>query len=288
MLNCTDLECILHHHYYYAHLHQLQQPPIDNAAFSTAAEDVENGVKSQDNKTDSPQSSSHLDPPLDTLYMIGGLMIATALVGVIIILIAVTIRVTNQISSLFSNIIRLHAKKKSKLRKREDNANDHQVNSEPAVVQTATSACNNNNNINNNYQANGNYNNNLNLSNGVTTGQMLSSDIRNNGIVNPAASITASEINGIVDGTIVTEANDQLVWQFPPPYPPPLTPPPQYTLYNDQNTLVHGLQGDRHGFAKGIRKNLGRWRRLVKRKSDMDTCAIPPELKDQLKTIYVY
>ncbi|XP_057332290.1 GATA zinc finger domain-containing protein 8 isoform X15 [Microplitis mediator] len=278
MLNCTDLECILHHHYYYAHLHQLQQPPIDNAAFSTAAEDVENGVKSQDNKTDSPQSSSHLDPPLDTLYMIGGLMIATALVGVIIILIAVTI---------------------SKLRKREDNANDHQVNSEPAVVQTATSACNNNNNINNNnnnYQANGNiningngnYNNNLNLSNGVTTGQMLSSDIRNNGIVNPAASITVSEINGIVDGTIVTEANDQLVWQFPPPYPPPLTPPPQYTLYNDQNTLVHGLQGDRHGFAKGIRKNLGRWRRLVKRKSDIDTCAIPPELKDQLKTIYVY
>lgn len=123
---------------------------------------------------------------------------------------------------------------RSKLRKREDNANDHQVNSEPAVVQTATSACNNNNNINNNYQANGNYNNNLNLSNGVTTGQMLSSDIRNNGIVNPAASITASEINGIVDGTIVTEANDQLVWQFPPPYPPPLTPPPQYTLYNDQ------------------------------------------------------
>ncbi|XP_057332280.1 putative protein DDB_G0292252 isoform X6 [Microplitis mediator] len=290
----------------------------DIAAFSTAAEDVENGVKSQDNKTDSPQSSSHLgfpfyptlkeiffknyryihgdrgtngtnesffDPPLDTLYMIGGLMIATALVGVIIILIAVTIR----------QFMRFRCK----LRKREDNANDHQVNSEPAVVQTATSACNNNNNINNNnnnYQANGNiningngnYNNNLNLSNGVTTGQMLSSDIRNNGIVNPAASITVSEINGIVDGTIVTEANDQLVWQFPPPYPPPLTPPPQYTLYNDQNTLVHGLQGDRHGFAKGIRKNLGRWRRLVKRKSDIDTCAIPPELKDQLKTIYVY
>lgn len=24
MLNCTDLECILHHHHYYAHLHQLQ------------------------------------------------------------------------------------------------------------------------------------------------------------------------------------------------------------------------------------------------------------------------
>lgn len=24
MLNCTDLECILHHHHYYAHLHHLK------------------------------------------------------------------------------------------------------------------------------------------------------------------------------------------------------------------------------------------------------------------------
>ena len=56
-----------------------------------------------------------------------------------------------------------------------------------------------------------------------------------------------------------------------------------------QDTLVHGLQSDRHGFAKGFRKNLGgRWRRLVKKKPESDTCAIPPELKDQLKTIYVY
>ncbi|CAH2071053.1 unnamed protein product, partial [Iphiclides podalirius] len=23
MLNCTDLECILHHHHYYAHLHHI-------------------------------------------------------------------------------------------------------------------------------------------------------------------------------------------------------------------------------------------------------------------------
>lgn len=56
-----------------------------------------------------------------------------------------------------------------------------------------------------------------------------------------------------------------------------------------QDTLVHGLSSDRPGFAKGFRKNLGgRWRRLVKRKAETDTCAIPPELKDQLKTIYVY
>lgn len=52
---------------------------------------------------------------------------------------------------------------------------------------------------------------------------------------------------------------------------------------------MHGLQSDRQGFAKGFRKNLGgRWRRLVKRKPESETCAIPPELKDQLKTIYVY
>ncbi|XP_034939766.1 uncharacterized protein, partial [Chelonus insularis] len=218
-------------------------------ALSTATGDVESGIQSQDNKTDSLQSLSHLDPPMETLYMICGVLIATALVGVIIILIAVTI---------------------SKLRKREDHAND-QVNAEqPAVVQTATSAT-------------------TNIS-ATTTDQMLSQDIRNNGIVNPAATITATEMNGITDGstTVITETTEQFVWQFPPPYPPPRTPPPQYALYNDQNTLVHGLESDRPGFAKGIRKNLGgRWRRLVKKKNT-DTCAIPPELKDQLKTIYVY
>lgn len=52
---------------------------------------------------------------------------------------------------------------------------------------------------------------------------------------------------------------------------------------------VHALSTDRPGFVKGFRKNLGgRWRRLVKRKPEMESCAIPPELKDQLKTIYVY
>lgn len=56
-----------------------------------------------------------------------------------------------------------------------------------------------------------------------------------------------------------------------------------------QDTLVHALPSDRPGFAKGFRKNIGgRWRRLVKRKPETETCAIPPELKDQLKTIYVY
>ncbi|KAK0173108.1 hypothetical protein PV328_006351, partial [Microctonus aethiopoides] len=58
MLNCTDLECILHHHQYYAHLHQLQHPPLDNAI--TTAEEVNDGIQAHDNDTDSLQSLSHL------------------------------------------------------------------------------------------------------------------------------------------------------------------------------------------------------------------------------------
>ncbi|KAK0081962.1 hypothetical protein PV325_011324 [Microctonus aethiopoides] len=179
---------------------------------------------------------------------------------------------------------------RSKLRKREDNANDevhhhhhhhhhhHQNNlDQSSVTQTSPNSITNNNVI-------------TTTNNTGQTMMTMSQDIRNNGIVNPAMSINNLEINGINDGNanFVTETNaDQFVWQFPPPYPPPITPPPQYTLYNDQNALVHGMQADRAGFAKGFRKNLGgRWRRLVKRKSNADTCAIPPELKDQLKTIY--
>ncbi|KAK0168291.1 hypothetical protein PV327_002115 [Microctonus hyperodae] len=240
----------------------------DNAL--TTAEEVNDGVQAHDNDTDSLQSLSHLDPPVDGVYMICGVLIAMVLVGVIIVLLAVTI---------------------SKLRKREDNANDevhhhhhhhhhHQNNLEQSsVTQTSPNSINNNNVI-------------TTTNNTGQTMMTMSQDIRNNGIVNPAMSINNLEINGINDGntTFVTETNaDQFVWQFPPPYPPPITPPPQYTLYNDQNALVHGMQADRAGFAKGFRKNLGgRWRRLVKRKSNADTCAIPPELKDQLKTIYVY
>jgi hypothetical protein len=165
---------------------------------------------------------------------------------------------------------------RSKLRKREDHGND-QVNTEqPSVVQTATSVTEI-------------------ISTTTSTSPTIiqtSADIRNNGIVNDGATITTNELtNGIIDGntTFVNETNaDQFIWQFPPPYPPS-TPPPQYTLYNDQDTLVHGLQTDRPGFAKGIKKNIGgRWRRLVKKKPESETCAIPPELKDQLKTIYVY
>jgi len=56
-----------------------------------------------------------------------------------------------------------------------------------------------------------------------------------------------------------------------------------------QETLVHPLPTEQPGFCRGFRKNLqGRWKRLVKRKPVNETYAIPPELRDQLKNIYVY
>ncbi|XP_006558233.1 uncharacterized protein LOC107995915 isoform X7 [Apis cerana] len=203
-------------------------------ALSTAAEDVGDGIQGHDNDT---------DPPVDSVYMICGVLIALVLVGVIIVLLAVTI---------------------SKLRKREDHSNA--VHPEAAVVQTATSP--------------------------VST--IVAPSYPGEGCCTQTSVTTTSTDLGnstaVEQDNVYTTANpaDQFVWQFPPPYPPPHTPT-QYTLYNDQDTLVHALPSDRPGFAKGFRKNIGgRWRRLVKRKPESETCAIPPELKDQLKTIYVY
>lgn len=153
---------------------------------------------------------------------------------------------------------------RSKLRKREDHSNA--VHPEGAVVQTATSP--------------------------VST--IVSPSYPIEGCCTQTSMTTTSTDLGnstaVEQDNVYATANpaDQFVWQFPPPYPPPHTPT-QYTLYNDQDTLVHALPSDRPGFAKGFRKNIGgRWRRLVKRKPESETCAIPPELKDQLKTIYVY
>lgn len=72
------------------------------------------------------------------------------------------------------------------------------------------------------------------------------------------------------------------VWVFPPL-------PPQPNLYhynaNSQDALVHN---EKTGF-KGLKRQLsGRFKRLVSRKSHEPAPAIPPELKPQLKTIYVY
>ncbi|XP_031835308.1 uncharacterized protein LOC116428167 isoform X4 [Nomia melanderi] len=203
-------------------------------ALSTAAEDVGDGIRGHENDT---------DPPVDSVYMICGVLIAMVLVGVIIVLLAITI---------------------SKLRKREDHSNA--VHPEPTVVQTATSPISTI--VASSYSVEG-------CCTQIST-TTTSTDLGNN---------TAGEQDNVY---VTTNAAEQFVWQFPPPYPPPHTPA-QYALCNGQDTLVHALPSDRPGFAKGFRKNIGgRWRRLVKRKPETETCAIPPELKDQLKTIYVY
>ncbi|XP_011685519.1 PREDICTED: uncharacterized protein LOC105448566 isoform X1 [Wasmannia auropunctata] len=221
---------------------------VEGIALSAATEDVGDGPQGHENDTD-PYSLSHLDPPTGSIYMIGGVLIAMVLVGVLIVLLAVTI---------------------SKLRKREDHhSSAGAVHPEATVVQTATSL--------------------------ATIG---TAPAHPDGCCTQMSTTTMSTDlgNSVCDehvfATTVTPSTnpvDPFAWQFPPPYPPPHMPPAQYALYNDQDTLVHALPSDRPGFAKGFRKNLGgRWRRLVKRKAETDTCAIPPELKDQLKTIYVY
>ncbi|KAG5670332.1 hypothetical protein PVAND_000607 [Polypedilum vanderplanki] len=74
------------------------------------------------------------------------------------------------------------------------------------------------------------------------------------------------------------------VWHFPP-----LPPQPNLYIYNasSQDALVHS-SNEKLGL-RGFRKQLsGRFKRLVSRKSHEPTPVIPPELKPQLKTIYVY
>ncbi|XP_046804297.1 uncharacterized protein LOC111683110 isoform X3 [Lucilia cuprina] len=75
MLNCTDLACVLHHHHFYAHLHHLKNHLQDD----------------NDHQGSELSSFSHVDAPSDTIYMICGVVIAMLLVGLIIILVAVTI-----------------------------------------------------------------------------------------------------------------------------------------------------------------------------------------------------
>ncbi|XP_026827269.1 uncharacterized protein LOC105286474 isoform X2 [Ooceraea biroi] len=215
---------------------------VEGIALSTATEDVGDGPQGHENDT---------DPPTDSVYMICGVLIAMVLVGVFIVLLAVTI---------------------SKLRKREDHHSSvGTVHPEATVVQTATSPAT--------------------IGASPTHPNGCCTQISTNTVSTDFVNHACDDIYPSTTTTVTPSANpvESFAWQFPPPYPPPHMPPAQYALYNDQDTLVHALPSDRPGFAKGFRKNLGgRWRRLVKRKAESDTCAIPPELRDQLKTIYVY
>lgn len=47
--------------------------------------------------------------------------------------------------------------------------------------------------------------------------------------------------------------------------------------------------GNERASFRSLRKNIGgRWKRLVKKKPEQEVYTIPPELKPQLKQIYVY
>ncbi|XP_031338466.1 uncharacterized protein LOC116167281 isoform X3 [Photinus pyralis] len=205
--NCPVLEYVEKREFRIS-IYELSTP----RGLSTETDGGEDSIQRLLNDTDSELSGlSHLDAPNESLYMIGGVLIAMFLVGVIIILLAVTI---------------------SKLRKREEHSNS--VHPTDVVLQT--------------------------------------------GPAQPPAppqplATTADPL----------PYRGQPLWQFPPP--------PSQHLYcnNNQETLVHTLQMERPGIVQGFRKNLGgRWRRLVKKKPENEVYTIPPELRPQLKTIYVY
>ncbi|KAK2585274.1 hypothetical protein KPH14_009969 [Odynerus spinipes] len=237
---------------------------VQHAEVALSTEDMrDDGTQGHENETDPLESLSPLDPPVDSVYMICGVLIAMALVGVIIVLLAVTI---------------------SKLRKREEH-HSNVVHPEAAtVVQTATVSASSAT-ISTIVPPTSSQLDDERCSTQVTITDGNSSPPPPNGVTT-VTTTTATTTTSIEHNDTYANASspDQFVWQFPPPYPPP-----QYTLYNDQDALVHTLPAGRAGFAKGFRKNFGgHWRRLVKRKPETETCAIPPELKDQLKTIYVY
>ncbi|XP_023933777.1 uncharacterized protein LOC112042839 isoform X2 [Bicyclus anynana] len=190
MLNCTDLECILHHHHYYAHLHHIHH--LQNAQDSAMSADG--------STTDIHGLLNDTDAPNDANYMIGGVVIAMALVGLIIVLLALTI---------------------NKLRKREEHSAS--VHPAEAVLQAAPQP--------------------------------------------PPEPLAFRQ---------------QPLWQFPPPLPPP------YVYSHDQDNMLQPLGNERASF-RSLRKNIGgRWKRLVNKKPEQEVYTIPPELKPQLKQIYVY
>lgn len=156
---------------------------------------------------------------------------------------------------------------RSKLRKREENG----VRQDPVILHSA--------------QQNNNHCHHNNNSNGAATGP----PIANGGTTIPTVSATViftPPVPSPADATLAANGNTtprQFLWQIPPTHPS--------VLYNNEReTLVHrSLPLEQPGFCRGFRKSLqGRWKRLVKKKPINETYAIPPELRDQLKNIYVY
>ncbi|XP_049280078.1 box A-binding factor isoform X1 [Anopheles funestus] len=265
MLNCTDLACVLHHHHFYAHLHHLKHHLQDDhdhhhghhgheshdhhhEAAAGEGSDVDNGnIQDLLNDTDSELSSlSHLDAPNDVLYMICGVVIAMVLVGLIIVLVAVTI---------------------SKLRKREESSTVSPVTANN--VEAAT-----------HHHHHHPFSNHQLHHNGTSHPQQQQNHSSSNHHHNQQNGGSSPETGYSVPTPIAFRQSPSTVWVFPPL-------PPQPNIYNasSQDALVHN---EKTGF-KGLKRQLsGRFKRLVSRKAHEPAPVIPPELKPQLKTIYVY
>ncbi|XP_014237249.1 M-phase inducer phosphatase isoform X2 [Trichogramma pretiosum] len=256
---------------------------------STAAEDGITGIQSSENDTNSLQSLSHLDAPANVaLYMLCAMISLMAFVGVAIVLLAfgfsklrkredaqmaaaANVNGNNVVNSQSCDVetggIVNRAMSVSSLSLDAANANAKNINGNcirdaafvAASIQAAAALQQDNNNTCNNNNNNNNNNN--------TTSMLYA-----------AASQSQNGTNQQQQ-----QERPDCIWQFPPPFPPTKYKPPTFEMYNDQDNLVHGQQG-----LKSLRKNLGgRWRRLVRRKSE-DNCALTPELKSQLRHIYVY
>ncbi|XP_026469572.1 uncharacterized protein LOC113373493 [Ctenocephalides felis] len=93
--------------------------------------------------------------------------------------------------------------------------------------------------------------------------------------VHPEASQT---ITTVVASAEPVAFSQQPIWVFPPNPPQPLQ------NSNNQDNLSKNLSRS-SSFHKD---HGGRWKRFVKGKPEQDSHAIPPELRPQLKKIFVY
>ncbi|XP_052864793.1 box A-binding factor-like [Anopheles cruzii] len=264
MLNCTDLACVLHHHHFYAHLHHLKhhlQDDHDHHAHHHGHEnhdphqaagegsDVDNNnIQDLLNDTDSELSSlSHLDAPNDVLYMVCGVVIAMLLVGLIIVLVAVTI---------------------SKLRKREESSTVS-----PVTANNVEAPPHHHHNHHQQQQQQQHQN-------GTSYPQQQQQSHQTHSGSNHQNGGSTPETGYSVPTPIAFRQSPSTVWVFPP-----LPPQPNIYSASSQDALVHN---EKTGL-KGLKRQLsGRFKRLVSRKTHEPAPAIPPELKPQLKTIYVY
>ncbi|XP_055371758.1 uncharacterized protein LOC129605818 isoform X2 [Condylostylus longicornis] len=195
---------------------------------------------------------SHVDAPNDVMYMVCGVVIAMLLVGLIIILVAVTI---------------------NKLRKREETSAVSPPSSGRHHVEAhhQTNLNNYHNNINSNHHSQHHQ---------LTTTTTIATISSQQQQQQQQNQVLSNNENGIIQNNIVSKELPQDSWVFPP-----LPPQPNIYCMNTTDALAH-LQ-DKSGFKRFRTQFSGRFKRLVAKKTQ-EPPAIPPELRPQLKTIYVY